>query len=97
MFQSQPVTVRELRNIHNNTCKVVHKTNFTGIKYILHTLSVLQHVAAHHTCHHHAVLVDIIIKLSNCLLHVTYHDKPDDGMRGVPKIVGELVTYEEYI
>jgi len=77
--------------------RLVCKTNFTGTKCILHTLSVLQHVSAHHTCHHGAVLVVVIIKLSNCLLHVTYHDKPDDGTCGVPKHVGELITYEEYI
>jgi len=47
--------------------------------------------------HHQAVLVEVITKLSNYLLHVTYHDKPHDGTCGVPKHVGELRTYEEYI
>jgi hypothetical protein len=32
--------------------------------------------------------------LSNDLPHVTYHDKPDDGMCGVPKRAGELKTCE---
>ena len=35
--------------------RLVCKTNFTGTKCILHTLSVLPHVSAHHTCHHQAV------------------------------------------
>ena len=77
--------------------RIICKTNFTGTKCILHTLLALQHVSAHHTCHYQAVLVVVITKLQNCLLHVTYHDKPDDGMCGVPKHVGELITYEEYI
>ena len=72
--------------------RLVCKTNFTGTKCILHTLSVLQHVSAHHTCHHQAVLVVVIIKLSNCLLNVSYHDKLDDGTCGVLKHVGELKT-----
>jgi hypothetical protein len=77
--------------------RLVCKTNFTEAKCILHTLSVLQHVSAHHMCHHQAVLVGVIIKLSNCFLHVIYHDKSDDGTCGVPKHAGQLRTHEEYI
>jgi copper chaperone CopZ len=77
--------------------RLVCKTNFTRSKCILHTLSVLQHVLAHYTCHQQAVLVVVIIKLSNGWLPVTFHDKPDDGRCGVSKHVGELITYEEYI
>jgi len=76
--------------------RLVCKTNFKGTKCILRMLSVFEHVLAHHTCHHQAVLVEVITKLSNYLLHVTYHDKPHDGTCCVPKHVGELRTYEEY-
>jgi hypothetical protein len=40
-------------------------TNFICTKCILCTLSVLQHVSAHHTCHHQGVCVGVIIMLSS--------------------------------
>jgi len=43
-------------------------TNFICTKCILHTLSILQHVLAHHTCHHQGVYVGVIITLSSGLL-----------------------------
>jgi len=44
-------------------------TSFTCTKCILHTLSLLQHVSAHHTCHHQGVCVGVIITLSSGLLY----------------------------
>jgi len=37
------------------TVSLVCRTNFTCTKCILHTLSFLQYVSAHHTCHHQGV------------------------------------------
>ena len=34
-------------------------------KYILHTLSILQHVSSHHTCQHQEVFLAVIITLAN--------------------------------
>ena len=36
------------------------EANFTCTKFILHTLRILHHVSAHHTCHHQGVFVAII-------------------------------------
>ena len=55
-----------LRNFSWETyVKVFCKTNFKWAKYILQMFSILQHVSAHHKCHHLGVFVAVIIKLSN--------------------------------
>jgi hypothetical protein len=41
------------------------RTDCTCTKCILHTLSILQHVAARHTCHRQGVFVDVILTLSS--------------------------------
>ena len=38
----------------------VCRSNFTCTKCILHILTILQHVSAHHTCHHQGVFVVVI-------------------------------------
>jgi hypothetical protein len=44
---------------------LVFRTNFTCTKYFLLTLSILQHVSAHHMCHRQGVFVVFITTLSN--------------------------------
>ena len=61
-----------VRNKHfddaNFLLTLVCVTSFMCTEYILHTLSVLQHVSAHHTCHHQGVCVGVIVMLSSGLL-----------------------------
>jgi len=53
--------------------ELICRTNFTCKKFILHTLSALQHVSTHHTwhyqgvfivCYHNAVKKSIVCQLS---------------------------------
>jgi hypothetical protein len=47
-------------------------TNSIYTKCILHTLSILQHVSAHHTYRHQGVCVGVIITLSSGLLYTRW-------------------------
>jgi hypothetical protein len=67
---------------------------------ILHTLSILQHISTHHTCHHQGVFA-VIMKFSNCVLYDMYIHSQWNTCTNKERVqvchFAEFITCEKYI